>query len=242
MPSSPELTRAHIEAEARLRALTERAVRRAWTGLASYDQADVPNFLSLVVPVIEAAQRQSVALTVAYLARAVDGPAVGLNVPEVIAGLRNGVPSSEVYRRPFVTVWSDLKDHRPYEQAVNAGLARASASAAMDVQLAMRQTLVAVGERSDTIVGYQRVPDADACAFCVLVAGQRYLTEQLLPIHNRCGCGVDVITAADRGNFFAGNMANDLSIPGVAVHEHGELGPVLGDPNHSFLTQDALAA
>jgi hypothetical protein len=97
----------------------------------------------------------------------------------------------------------------------------------------MRQTLVAVGEQDPTILGYQRVPDAGACAFCRLVAGQRYRTDQLMPLHNHCGCGVDVITADNRAGF-TGKPENDLSKPGVAVNDHGELGPVLGDPAHTF--------
>jgi hypothetical protein len=107
------------------------------------------------------------------------------------------------------------------------------------VQLAMRQTLVDIGDQDDLILGYQRVPDTGACAFCRLVAGQRYRTNQLMPIHAHCGCGVDVITAANRADF-TGKAANDLSVTrdGVTaeVREHGELGPVLVDGQHEFTT------
>jgi hypothetical protein len=235
-PASAEaaLVAAHIEAQARLRTVAAAAAAGAWTGLPGYDAADVARFLALVVPLVRAAQRQSVALTAAYLARAIDRPVFGVDAANIIESVRGGVPAGTVYRRPFVTVWSALGDHTPYEDAVAQGLHRVTSSVATDVQLAMTHTLREVGESQDLILGYRRVPDAGACAFCVLVAGRRYLTSDLMEIHNRCGCGVSVVTAANRGDF-TGKRENDLALPaGVAVHAHGELGPVLGSPDDAF--------
>ena len=46
-----------------------------------------------------------------------------------------------------------------------------------------------------------------------------------MALHNHCGCGLEAV-------FY------DVEVPplpdGVAVHQHGELGAVLGDPAHSF--------
>lgn len=50
------------------------------------------------------------------------------------------------------------------------------------------------------IVGYERVPDGDACKLCNLAAGQRYRKPNLMPIHNRCGCGVRPLVEADMFN------------------------------------------
>lgn len=153
------------------------------------------------------------------------------------AGVRNGTAPVEVYQRPFVTVWTALKAGTRFEDAVAAGLARATGSAAMDVQLTMRSTLTDIGSRDDLILGFERVPDGDACDFCVLVAGQRYTTADLMPVHNHCGCGVDIITAENRGDF-TGKTGNDLSMPAaVSIAEHGELGPLLVGADHHF---DAL--
>jgi hypothetical protein len=148
-----------------------------------------------------------------------------------------------VYRRPFVTVWTALGVGREWERAVGEGLARLTSTAQTDVQLAMRNTLRAVGEADDLILGYQRVPDAGACNFCLLVSGQRYRTGDLMPIHNHCGCGVDVITTINRHEF-SGKPTNDLTIPPdappVEVREHGELGPVLVNADHDFTTEGDL--
>lgn len=42
----------------------------------------------------------------------------------------------------------------------------------------------------ERIVGYERVPDGNACSLCNTAAGQRYRSSDLLPIHGGCGCGV----------------------------------------------------
>lgn len=231
-----ELAQAHIEAEARLRAIVAAAAVAAWQALPSYNRPDVPNFLRAVLPIVEAGKLQSIALTRAYLARATGRPVAPVDVAKIAAGIRNGTDPATVYTRPFIQAWSDLAKRKPYEAAVRDAGTRVEASVATDVQLAMTHTLRAVGEADGTILGYRRVPDADACVFCKLIAGRRYLIEDLQPVHARCGCGVAVITAANRGDFF-GKRENDLALPaGVAVNQHSELGPVLGDPNHNFLS------
>lgn len=254
---------AHIAAQTALQAIAAAGVAAAWDDLPHYNDEDVPTFLARVVPFILAAQRQSVALTNAFLARVMGRAPLGLDVekltgeairtatPAVIEATdlapdAVGVPPEIVYRRPFVTVWSDLAARKPWADAVAAGRDRATGTAAMDVQNAMRHTLRAVGEADDRILGYRRVPDSDACAFCKLIAGRRYLTADLMEVHPRCCCGVDVITAENRGDF-TGKRENDLAVTreGVtaAVVEHGELGALLVNGDDRFTSlPDILAA
>lgn len=228
------LAQAHITEQARLRKLVSDAVGTAWARLGSWDDADVDRFLALVLPIVDAGQRRSAALTEGFLALVLQRDPLAVSMTELIGpAVRGGVAPADVYRRPFVTVWTALSKGVAFEQAVAAGRARAASTAATDVQLTMRRTLVEIGEADDRIVGYQRVPDAGACPFCRLVAGQRYRTDQLMPIHAHCGCGVDIITTSSR-DAFTGNRDNDLNVEGAAVHHHGELGPVLADPNHHF--------
>lgn len=233
------LAEAHITAQERLRALVAGAAVSIWKDLPGYDEEHVDEWLTRVLPVIAASQRQSVALTEAFLARTLGRQPLGILADEIIgAAARAGAAPETVYRRPFVTVWTALGNGTQWDAAVNAGLARAKSTAATDVQLAMRGTLAAVGNADPAIVGYQRVPDAAACAFCRLVSGQRYRTDQLMPIHSHCGCGVDVITAENRGGF-TGTRENDLTVTsseGVTaeVRNHGELGPVLVNGDHDF--------
>lgn len=253
-----DLAQAHIAANTRVQQVAAAAAFTAWISLGSYDEEDVPTFLGRVVPVVLAAQRQTVALTVAYVGRTirrrvvapdvntVTGAAIRTATPEVIEASQRGglalapnaigVPPEVVYRRPFVETWSGLAAGKPWRDAVVAAGDRVASTAAMDVQNAMRHTLRAVGEREDLILGYRRVPDADACPFCKLIAGRRYLTSDLMEVHPRCACGVDVITAENRDEF-TGKRKNDLAISSdvrATVVQHGELGPLLVSADHDI--------
>lgn len=224
MPSA--LARAHILAGERLRRIAAQAVGAAWQGLAAYNEENVPEFLAAAVPVVVAAQRQSVSLTEAYLARSIGRRPVGVNPLDVISQLRGDTTPEDVYRRPFVTVWTSLKERGVYEQAVAAGLAHAVSSARMDVQMAMRQTMQTVQDAEPRIRGYVRVPDGGACDYCLALAGAFVKNADAMPLHNGCGCGLEPVVD-DRPPV--------TPVPdSVAVHEHGELGPVLGDPGHDF--------
>lgn len=266
--TSDALAQAHIAQNTAIQQYAATYAAVAWLQLRSYDEEDVPKFLARVVPVILAAQRQSVAITVAYLSRAIGrrvapvdvqqliGAAIRTATPEVIAssqrGLHSlapdatGVPPEITYARPFVGVWSDLAKHTPWQDAVNAGRERVEGMAAMDVQNAMRHTLRAVGEAEPTILGWARAPDPDACPFCKLIAGRRYLTKELLPVHPRCRCSVIAVTAANRDQY-TGKRANDLAVSPdglvkVAVVEHGELGALLVNGEDAFQNLADIAA
>lgn len=196
------LTKAHIAAEAELRRLVKQATVAIWRGLPGYDRADVETFVDAIVPIIEAAQRQSVALTEGYLARALERQPLGLD-PAALSGaaVRNGATPAEVYARPFVTVWTALKDGRPYEDAVAAGLARATETAAMDVQLSARATFDRAIDLDDNIYGYQRVADGDACAFCQEVDGAYVKASAgfAFALHNNCVLGDSRVWAPPSG-------------------------------------------
>lgn len=230
--SSP-LASAHILAEERLRKATTAIVGRIWAGLPGYDRQNVDQWLSTVLPVVAAGQRQSVALTEAYIARYLDRPPRGIDVEELIgAAVRNGTPPETVYERPFVSVWADLGAGKLFEDAYASGLARATSSAAMDVQLSMRATANAVQNADEGVYGYQRVADGGACAFCLEIDGAYVKSADAFPLHNNCGCGLEPLTAPH---------PRAAKLPsGVAVHQHGELGPVLTDPSHSFTSESQI--
>lgn len=226
-----QLTEVQIAAQERLRALVQRGVELRWQTLAGFDEEDVGPWLAAVVPLVLAAQRQSVTLTDAYLARTLQRQPLGLPVSVILGALRGGVSPQIVYRRPFVHVWTALSKGTPYEQAVAAGLAHAKSSAAMDVQLAHRAALQAVHEREPRIRGWRRAADADACPYCLKLDGAFVKSAEAMPMHPGCGCGLE---PAER-------EPKESPLPtGVAVHEHGEYGPTLADPSHDFTTATDL--
>lgn len=225
------LAEAHIEGQRRLRVLTSEAVERIWRDLPGYEGRNVDEWLSRVLPLMQTSKRTSIALTEAFIARSLERQPLGVNPDELIAGLRNGADPAEVYQRPMVTVWGALGAGTLFTDAAAKGLARATSTAAMDVQLAMRATAGAVQEADEAIFGYQRVADAGACTFCSMIDGAYVKSADAFPLHNNCGCGLEPLTSPHPR----------AALPdGVAVRQHGELGPVLTDPAHSF-TPEAVA-
>lgn len=222
----PTLPSVHLQAQARLRLLTATAIGAIWQGLGSYDESDVERFVEFAVPIVLAAQTHAVALTEAFVLRRLRLDPIGLDADQLTgAAVRGGVTPEEVYRRPFVNVWSALGKNEPWDDAVNAGEARATGSAEMDVQLSHRASYGALQSAEPRIKGYRRRADSGACPFCLLVNGALVKSADAMPLHNRCGCGLDPIMR---------EVAVSTTPAGVAVHNHGELGPLLTDPAHEF--------
>lgn len=194
---STPLARAHITAQEKLRALAVLGVSNVWASLPAYDEANVAQWLARVLPIVEAAQRQSVSLTEAFLARSLGRGPIGVPPAGLIgAGVRNGAPPADVYRRPFVTVWTALGAGTAWADAVHAGLARARETAAMDVQLSRRATYAAVQGVDGRIRGYRRVADGGACSFCQLVDGAFVKSADAMGLHNWCVTGDTMVWAS----------------------------------------------
>jgi hypothetical protein len=221
------LAEAHIEGEARLRSAVVAAVISIWESLSGYDRENVDEWLTQVVPVVETGQRASAALTAAFIAQVLGKDTLDLDQEEVIgAVVRNGTPPATVYERPFITLWSGLGAGLDFQAASNKALARATGSAAMDVQLTMRATADVIERAEPGLFGFERVTDPTACEFCREVNGAYVKRASAMPLHNHCGCGLQPLTEPHP-------LAVELP-SGVAVHEHGELGPLLGSPDHDF--------
>lgn len=248
-------------------------VERNWRQLGSWSEADVDRFLGATLPVVDAGQRRTVSLTDAYLARVARRRAVGLVADDLIgSAVRNGTDPADVYRRPFVQLWSALKAGTQFSDAMNAAGARAAQSAATDVSLTMRASADAFDAQAEEskIIGWERVLDPDACAFCVTASTQRYKSANLEPLHANCQCGIAPVFAendraikdfnrqvlrnmkdANAGkdapywkarHFRVDGQTGEVILPDVAVHTHGELGPVLADAAHAFTSAADIAA
>lgn len=249
-------------------------VERNWRDLGSWNEADVDRFLARTLPVVDAGQRRTVSLTDAYLARVTRTRTIGLPADDLVgAGVRNGTPPADVYRRPFVQLWSALSNGAQFMDAMNAAGVRAAQSASTDVSLSMRASADAfqeAGPAESDIIGWERVLDPDACAFCATASTQRYKSANLEPIHANCQCGIapvfrendraikdfnrqvlsnikDANAAADRPywearHFRVDGDTGEVILPDIAVHEHGELGAVLADAAHDFTGPADIAA
>lgn len=241
-----------------VRSKVAQRVAAAWDRLGSWDKADVARFTAVVVPTVEAGQRRAQALTDIYLARTLGVGPVGLS-DLTGAAVRNGTDPAVVYERPFVQLWSALSEGVGFERARAAAGARAAGSAQTDVQLTVRaatsEWLSDPPADAPRIIGYERTLTDESCALCAVASTQRYKTEDLMPIHERCDCGVAPILEGERP---AGRVINrplldrlkeqdvdpsrhvkvdtdgNVQLPETAVHEHGELGPQLTEAAHDF--------
>jgi hypothetical protein len=211
-------------------------VERAWRTLPDYRGPSIDRFASTVAPIVVGAQRQVASLTDAHLAQleavALGRPAKPLGIPAAVLSfeaLRAGSNALDVYRRPGVTVWTALAAGDDLEAAVDKGLTRAQVLAVTDVQLAKTHAARYVLEERESVVGYRRVPEPNACDLCATAAdGRTYRTSALLPIHARCNCDVEPVFGVRPPR--ESSPDDDT----FAVHQHDELGPVLTAAGDSF--------
>lgn len=223
---------ANISASNQIRDRVLAFIVTVWDGLTSWRDADIAAFVARVLPIVLAGQRQMSALTDAYLAQVAQlvlgsGAPVGIPAAEVTGEALRGVPPEEVYARPGVTVWAALALGRPLDVAVRKGRERALTIAATDLQLARTRTAQLILGRDRRVVGYRRtLSGSEDCPLCELASRNVYRRGDLMPIHPKCDCGVaPVYGNADPAAGLAGDeRPEDVR---VAVHEHGEIGPVL---------------
>lgn len=267
--AAPDTARAYADLLGRMRARTVGTVGVAWDALGAYDEDQVGRWLQMVVPVVAGAQRQAATLTAGYVRRTVldagGQPDDVVIDPEgsVGAAVRNGTPPEEVYRRPFVTVWTALKAGTPWVAAVGQGRTRALVAVQQDVQFAARQAAKDAMAGQPSIVGYRRVLGAgENCGKCITASTQRYHKSELMPIHARCRCTVapivgtldpgqvinrerlDMIKAEmrKRGITFGTKDEGRLTHVRIDVVEHGEHGPTLVDADQAFTGPGDIAA
>lgn len=193
-------------------------VQRVWLNQTSWRDADVDRFVALVVPVVEAGKRTVAQLTDNYL-RQVEQEVLGTlpkpkAIPDDVLDTRKGITTAESYKRVGVATWAKLAQGATLPVAVTAGAAFARSLVNTDVELAETHTAQYVLSTNDQVVGFRRVPSPDACQFCQDAADQVYGTEDLMPIHADCGCGIEP-------------EYGDGSPNAPAPVEGSELGPVL---------------
>lgn len=246
MASAATLSRLEAAYRARDEAIRARVLaylERSWRGLDEIRDADVDRFVALVVPVVAGGQRQVAALTDAYLSQvelAVTGTTSGpAGIPSSTISIEavRGVSAAEVYRRAGVTVWTALSKGVPFSAAADQGLARALELGATDLQLAKTHAARHVLSGRSSVTGYRRVLESgDPCELCIGAADRVYATDQLMPIHPHCACGVEPV-------FGDARVVEDAPEGGeadLAVRDHGELGPLLVVGAHEFTSEEDL--
>jgi hypothetical protein len=236
-----------------IRATAAAAVGAAWDRLMNRpDEGSARRFIGVAAPTLVASQTAAAIAVLAFIPAYV-GHALGERPDplDLEAGdflTPRGVTTATVLERAIVTMRTKLARGATLDDAVAAGRARAVQTAATEPMLTARAAGAEAMRREPAVVGFRRVPDGNACKFCLLVATQRYHDGDLMPLHPGCGCTVaPIVGERDPGRVIDRDTLKRLKADGVvdditrrrqqkrvAVHSHGELGPTLYAPGHNF--------
>lgn len=213
-------------------------VTTTWANLPDYNEETIQRWITSTLAILTGGQVVTAALTDRYLAAvgtAIEGETVHPEgIPRAVYEIETmrGVPAEVVYRRPAQTVWREQKDGKLLEVAVAAGLVRALALVATDLQLTKTHSARYVGGRSALIVGYRRVLSGGPCSLCSS-KNTRFSKHELMPIHTNCRCGV--LPIYDRHGDPGPIEVKPGEYRGTAVvRKHGEVGPMLTARGDAF--------
>lgn len=255
------LVRRYHDALIGLRARTGVQVGAIWDLVGGLDEASLVAFQVQASRVALGGQVAASRLVSAYLGQYL-GTAAAVDVASVSgAAVRNGTAPEAVYGRAVVMARTAVSRGASLSQALAQGRARAVSAAETDVMLANRAAASEIMRSDSRVVGYERVLSGGSCDLCAIASTQRYHTEDLMPIHNRCDCGVVPILEGsdnDSGQIINRDRYRELKKSGaidkvtaqrkasaardVATRNHGELGPVLTDAAHDFTAEADLNA
>jgi hypothetical protein len=195
--------------------------------LGSWRDDDVPRFIELVGPQIDAIKLQAAQLQTVYYQEVAKANGEAFTPVAVRSSdlteqvLRNGAERVEVYRRPFVEAYTALASNELLRTAVERGAARVSSIAETDVQLASRQAGLKQRQGNNNIVGYRRVlTGSENCALCAIASTQRYRRNNLKPIHPGCDCGEEPLY----GDFDPGQVIDQGGLDSIHEALQSQLG------------------
>jgi hypothetical protein len=265
LASVTNLRQGYSAAVAEVRRRVAAYAEAAWGSLdGSYRDADIQRLVGLIVPQVLAGQLHIANLTSVYIA-AVAGDNAGHHiaaVPVDPGAVQNGrgVDPEVVYTRPGIEVYTALSNGKSITTAAAAGLTRLQSLVTTDLQMA-RVRQARTSYRSANVHFYRRVTRGPrACALCLIASTRRYRRGDLMPIHPGCQCGIEEITdksaplvldqsLLDAVHAAVGKHAPDLENANaqgyqdlLIVHDHGEIGPVLGWRWQKFTGPGAIPA
>lgn len=183
MLSDPALVTLIRRFQARLGLIAQRtafSTALTWDRLGSYDENDVDRYVELTGPALRAAKRSSALLASGFYATLGSAPPVGVD-PTTVA-------VEPATRDPFLAYWKALGLGAVWAEARQIGRRRAEAVGSDFVTSVARRTGDDATRDQDTL-GWERVLDGSSCAWCAMVADQRYRSAESADFgHDRCGC------------------------------------------------------
>jgi hypothetical protein len=234
MSPTAELVEAYRAATGAVQTRVGAQAAATWLTMTSWSDAAADEFLSRVVPLVLAGQRQTATMTAAYVGRATGSPIQRLDVDAFIgAAVRNGADLLEVYSRAVREARVVYNRSDLVELAVNRGLQQLLGTVQMDLQLAGTHAARAAMS-SAGVEQFRVITRPGACPLCVASSDRVYSTDQLRPVHTHCHC-VTVPGAKVPKDLQGKGLRSsrefdpekDIGERKVAVDFNDEIGPVL---------------
>lgn len=224
MPSDADLValaREHQAQQIRLTDRTVQSVDNAWNAFGGLSDQAAAAFTNAVVPIVSGALEATVQVTDAHLAQYMQHATgdqiqpVGLTAADV--PYRGGaVDLQQVYTRPIKAARIARARGASLGDALQAGRGRARQLADTDVHLAARSSADAILQRIPRVQGYRRLPDGNACEYCLIASTQRYHVGTLAGIHPACHCStVPIIGQRDPGRIINSDALQRLKAAGA---------------------------
>lgn len=185
------LTRRFQQAIVGIGERTTPAVQKTWADLPTYNDDQVDIFATRSARALTTAKFAAVRHAVGYysLAAGVRPRAIDPEAVTVVADTR----------QPFIDVWTALKRGVDLVAAIEIGHNTIDAMTRDMVTSSSRQTGDLVVQSAGLrVIGWERIPEADACPWCLEVADGAIFTsaESADFGHDRCGCSAQPIYAA----------------------------------------------
>lgn len=253
----------YSEASEDLKQASAAAAEAAWLGFDQwYNTAAVAALAAESADMSFAAQQIAAGLAQQYavnVTAATSGLILPTQNPRPWREIRNGVNLRLVHHRPAVAYKRAISKGATHDEALVLAGMRAKDLVLSDVSLEER--LVTQATLADAGIDHFRrvirpeLSKTGSCGLCIVAADRIYNTGDLMPIHPpSCKCVVMPIVGdndpggqmnrEDLDALYAAagsNKAADLRRTRYAVHEHGELGPVLTKADDSFRGPDKVA-
>lgn len=157
-------------------------IEQLWDDLDGYDEDSVETLALAAASPMQALKTHVVRQALGYYTIL-----SGIRPPSVPVGDVRTTPS---LRDPFISVWQALASGNSFPDALAAGRARIDAVVSNFANSSARQTGDLFVAKADLKPhGWERIPDAGACAWCEDVAGEIYSSADSADFgHDRCGC------------------------------------------------------
>lgn len=179
------LTVQHRAAQLNLRAVALRDFAVIWPLWTGTDET-FGRLIAATLPLALAHHRTSAALAATYYQALRGAQQVRGTATPVIATLDPQAVVASLYVTGQVMTRRALRAGQAPQAAMQTALVRTSGAVARHVLAGGRQTLVESTQADPRSPGYQRIPSAGACDFCVSLADEIQTDD--FEAHDHCGC------------------------------------------------------